>query len=170
MNDINWGDKRGSVAKEDLQARLDKFATLATRLDFLSVTTNPLGCHPCHVCHANKEEELTDSLKNQDLVAKRTSFQWLRIAIEEGHLEPSQSLVGKAVGWPKRKILIISLWIDFCCWVQKQKIGAEEIPEAYLFYELLDCLFIRHDDMYEFPPIEECREAFMSLRQQYECD
>lgn len=170
MNNINLGDKGDNVAKEDLIAHLDKFATLATRLDFLGVTTNPLGCHPCHVCHINKKDELASCLENQELVGKSVCFQWLKIAIEEGHLEPSQSCLGKAVGWPKRKIPIISLWVDFCCWARKLQIGTEDMPEAYFFYELLNHLFIRHDDMYEFPTLEECREAFTLLRRQYECD
>lgn len=170
MKDINLRDKRDSVAKENLIARLDKFATLATRLDFLGVTTNPLGCHACNACHANKKDELAYSLEKQELVGIRTCFQWLKIMMDEGHLEPSQSWAGKAVGWPKRKIPKISLWVDFCCWVRKQQIGAEEMPEEYFFYELLNYLFIRHDDKYEFPALEKCREAFTLLRQQYECD
>ncbi len=170
MTNINLRDKRDNVAKEDFMLRLDKFATLATRLDFISVTTNPLGCHACHAGHANIMDELANSFEKQELVGKRACFQWLNIVMDEGHLEPSQSWVGKTVGWPKRKIPIISLWVDFCCWAQMQKIGDEEMPEAYFFYELLDRLFIRHDDKYEFPALEKCREAFMLLGQQYECD
>jgi hypothetical protein len=39
------------------------------------------------------------------------------------------------------------------------------MPEEYFFYELLDRLFIRHDDMYDFPALEKCREAFKLLRE-----
>ena len=81
MNEENLGDKRDSVTKEDLTARLDKFATLATRLNFLDVTTNSHGCHVCHVCHADKKDELENSLEKQELVGKKICFQWLKIVL-----------------------------------------------------------------------------------------
>lgn len=170
MNETNLGDKRDEVAKEDFIARLDKFATLATRLDFLGVTTNSLECHPCHVCHIIKQEESTSSSEKQRSIGKEICLQWLQIGIDEGHLEPSQPWVGKMVGWPKRKIPIVSLWVEFCCWTRKEQVGAEEMPEEHFFYGLLNHLFIRHDDMYEFPALEKCREDFALLRLQYECD
>lgn len=170
MNGINCGDKRGSVTQSDLTAMLDKFATLATRLDFLDVATNPLERHACHGSHANKENESASSLESLAFVGKRGCFQWLKIVMDEGHLEPSQPWTGKAVGWPERRMPITSLWTDFCCWFRKQQITDDEMPEEYCFYELLDHLFIRLDDNYEFPPIEQCRHTFALLRQQYECD
>jgi len=170
MNDISLGDKRGNVTKGNMTTCLDRFATLVTRLDFLDVTTNPLGCHACHPCHVNNDDKLVSSFDSQVLRGKKACIEWLKIVMEEGHLEPSQSWVGKAVGWPKRNMPIKSLWTDFCIWFRKQEITDEEMPEEYYFYELLDHLFIRQDDKYEFPILEKCRDAFVLLRQHYESD
>lgn len=169
MNGINCGDKRGSVTNASLLERLDRFATLATRLDFIDVTPNPLRCHVCHVCHKNKQDTLVSNSVSQVFIGKSSCFQWLKIVMDEGHLEPSQPYVGKTLGWPERRISIKSLWIDFCSWFQKQH-RIDEIPEEYCFYELLDHLFIRHDDKYEFPPLDQCQRTFAKMRQQYECD
>jgi len=163
-------DVRGNVANADLMARLYRFATLATRLDFLSVARNPLECHPCHNCHANKGDRSDSVIESRTSVTKMICFQWLKTVMDEGHLEPSQPDAGKAVGWPVRHIPIESLWIDFCCWFSKLHFANEEMPDEGLFYNLLDHLFIRHGDKYEFPSLEQCRETFELLRVKHECD
>ena len=150
--------------------RLDRFATLATRLDSLSVTPFSLECHPCHACHIEKEGSMDRNTNGQAFIGKKASFQWLAQVMEEGHLEPSQPLVGKIVGWPQRMISRRSIWIDFCSWCYKQKILSIDRPEEQAFYELLDRIFIPHQDKYEIPPLKDCRKIFETLRVQYECD
>lgn len=169
MNELKYGDRCGSVTKVDLMDRLDRFATLATRLDFLEVTTNSLESHACHARHAINEDRSTSISKSLVVSGNKLCLEWLRIVMDEGHIEPSQPLIGRSVGWPERKVSIKSLWIDFCCWFRKQQTDLE-MPEELLFYELLDRLFIRCGDKYEFPPFEQCRTTFAILRGAYESD
>jgi hypothetical protein len=149
---------------------LDRFATLATRLDSLNVTRTSLESHVSHVCHAEKKLDSANIMKCTSFVGSHAIFQWLSIVMEEGHLEPSQPVSGRAVGWPERWMTIRSFWIEFCCWCRYQPIPKEETPEQWAFYGLLDCLFVRHEEKYELPSLENCRKTFRILRQLYECD
>lgn len=166
---LAYCDKRGSVAETNLLNCLDQFATLATRLDSFDVTVFPLECHVRHVCHIEKGSPLDRNTIGQTYIGSKICFQWLARVMEEGHLEASQPAVGKHVGWPQRMVTIRSLWIDFRCWCSKHQIQSMELPEEWMFYELLDRIFIRHEDKYEIPSLNCCREVFAVLRGQYEC-
>lgn len=161
--------KRDNVASSELLDRLDRFATLATRLDFHWVAGFPLGSHPCHPCHVEKMRWQTESLNDSIFRDFEICLRWLSIAIEEGHLEPSQRCVGRIVGWPQRVINKNSLWTDFFYWYYKDRISIEEIPDQWMFYDLLDRIFIPHLDRYEIPALEDCRKILVTLRLEYEC-
>jgi hypothetical protein len=68
MDDIMCCGKSGGVAREALLARLNQFATLATQLDSLYVSTFPHDCHACHVCHAEIASEQENYQSNQSFV------------------------------------------------------------------------------------------------------
>jgi len=114
-------------------------------LDFLS-----------HVPHLSREE--TD----QFLCA----LHWLNIALDAGHIEPSQPNVGRIVGWPSRSFPFRSLWVDFIVWCQKNGIEAD-VPNSKIFSKLLDTIFIRKGELYEFPDLSVCRAKFTKWRQLY---
>ncbi len=160
---------RGNVAKLELLSHLDQFATLATRLDFCNVASFSLGSHVRHPCHVEKISNLENSQVSRFSKGTEFCFRWLAIAMEEGHLEPSQSLVGQSIGWPQRRVNRASLWLDFKLWSRKEKIPDYQLPEQIVFYALLDQLFNHVNDKYELPPLEQCRAFFSTLRQQYEC-
>lgn len=168
MGDVVYSDRRGSVAESELIARLDRFATLATRLDSKSVAAFPLGSHACHVSHVDKLNESVSCSNNAAFDGCKSCFRWLSIAVEEGHLEPSQPCVGREVGWPQRMINENSLWTDFSCWFRNEGIAREELPDRWVLYELLDRIFIRHSERYEIPSLEHCRKALTTLRLEYE--
>lgn len=170
MDEIICRGKRDGVTKSDIATCLDRFATLATRLDFPNVATFSLENHACHGCHAEKENVSENHLAYSPFVGSKALFAWLVIAMEEGHLEPSQQVVGRAIGWPQREINKRSLWVEFITWCHKQNISKKEIPEQWAVYEALDKLFIGKGDKYEFPPLELCRSNFFNLRKQCECD
>lgn len=170
INGNMCSDKGGSVAESQPLASLDRFATLATRLDFLNVTAFPLERHACHPCHAEIEGEKAGNQNCEAIIGNKFAFQWLTCALDEGHLEPSQPSVGKATGWPKRMISSRSLWIDFCLWCCKHMIQPFERPEEWAFYELLNRIFVRHNDKYEIPSLEVCQSIFQDMRGHYECN
>lgn len=86
-------------------------------------------------------------------------YDWLGIALSEGHIEPSQPCVGRIVGWPCRSFALYSLFVDFEAWYRKHT-GDERDCSQELFYTVLDKVFIRDGDRYEFPPLPVCRERF----------
>jgi hypothetical protein len=163
---VNECGRCGDVAANEavqLSEPLAKFATLATRLHIYGVAGIPLGRHSCHDCHAKKCDE-----DNKLKPAERDSiFGWLKIICEEGHIEPSQPLVGRAVGWPQRNMSVKSLWVDFTCWCKTQII---DLPDSELFFSILDQLFIRSEGRYQFPPLETCRALLRDLEKKFECD
>ncbi len=168
--EIIYRDRRDSVAESKSQDHVDRFATLATRLDYLDVTTFSFERHVGHVRHTEEVGKSENYQSSQDFVENMVCFRWLTIAMEEGHLEPSQPTMGKTIGWPKKMVTMRSLWIDFYCWCRKHKISKDEMPEQWTFYEQLDRLFIRNNDKYEIPSLEHCRAIFVILRRQYERD
>jgi len=170
MNDIILGDERDSVTESKLHFNLDQYATLATRLDFLDVTPFYLDCHACHASHAENTNESTSSSNSRSFFGIQACLKWIFFALEEGHFEASQPAVGRITGWPQRMVTLRSLWVDFTLWCAKINISKREMPDQDDFYELLDHLFIRKDDKYELPTLENCRAAFIILRKKYECD
>lgn len=169
MNEEVLRGRRDNVAKSELLSRLDQLATLVTRLDFCDVAAFSLGSHVCHPCHVEKMSNPENFQVSRLSKGTEFCFRWLAIAMKEGHLEPSQSLVGQSIGWPQRRVNRASLWLDFKLWSRKEKIPDYQLPEQIVFYALLDQLFNRVNDKYELPSLEQCRAIFVTLRQRYEC-
>ncbi len=161
MSEIMLSDESDNVTELKVISRLDQFATLATRLDSLNVTPFSLERHPCHVCYPPKLKVIANGT--------RIVLQRLTIAMEEGHLEVSQPVVGRAMGWPQRMVALRSLWVDFTFWCLKSNFSKYQKPEQSDFHDLLDQLFIRNGDKYELPNLQDCRDMFIILRRNYEC-
>ena len=98
---------------------------------------------------------------NQNKLA--LAMDWIQVAIEEGHIEPSQPSVGRLVGWPIRSFSVESLYVDLEVWCRKKGIRGWGIPECSLFFALLDEILVRSGNRYEFPVLETCRERFLRL-------
>lgn len=64
-------------------------------------------------------------------------IEWLSICLDEGHIQPSQSSVGKLEGWPIRPYFKNSLYIDFECWCLKANVPTYLISSRELFYQVL---------------------------------
>lgn len=142
------------------------FSTLSTRLKNMPVE------------NYSKEKSLTVSdLKSIPRIPRfpyeqkgqlENIFDWLKIAIEEGHIEPSQPCVGKILGWPQFGCYKRSLWSDFILWCKKQGLQQIQIADSPLFYSVLDKIFERKGDHYDFPPIALCQNKYSELRREYE--
>lgn len=88
---------------------------------------------------------------------------WLLVCLMEGHIEPSQPQVGRLCGWPGRPFFCESLYIDFECWCIKKDLLPRERASGKVFYSIVDKIFTRRGEKYDFPPLEECRLKFKSL-------
>jgi hypothetical protein len=108
------------------------------------------------------EKEIIPKLKTPERVKT-----WLKIALEEGHIQPSQATVGKLEGWPIRPYFKESLYNDFACWCMKEQIPTYLIPSQELFYQGADAIFdnLPHKK-YGFPDLEICRQRFLILEQE----
>lgn len=115
----------------------------------------------------NNEEEVTaPSGTSEDFEQMTLVFAWLSICLSEGHIEPSQPLVGRIIGWPVRPFFKSSLYVDFECWRSKNRTG-RVIDMRKLFYSLTDKIFICAEDKYHFPSLEKCRKDFKSLAEEF---
>lgn len=90
----------------------------------------------------------------------RLVLEWLRVCLEEGHIEPSQPTVGRLCSWPLREFFFNSLYIDFKCWCIKKGLLVPDIPSSIVFYSYTDHLFTRMNDKYFFPDLTECHQKF----------
>lgn len=91
-------------------------------------------------------------------------IEWLSICLGEGHIQPSQSSVGKLEGWPIRPNFKNSLYVDFECWCLKANIPTYLISSRELFYQVANVIFdSMSDDKYQFPNLPVCRENFSKL-------
>lgn len=108
------------------------------------------------------EKEIIPKLKTPKRVKT-----WLRIALEEGHIQPSQPTVGKLEGWPIWPHFKESLYNDFICWCMNEKVPSYLISSEELFYREADAIF---DNLprkkYGFPDLEICRQRFLILEQE----
>ena len=113
------------------------------------------------VADTNSVDEVNSSV-NHDLI-----IEWLQIAMNEGHIEPSQPLIGQYTGWPQRPYLINSLWTDFICWIRKNKNFPNGLHESMdcrtLFEYFCDQIFDRKKEKYEFPKLNISRKRFQDL-------
>lgn len=100
---------------------------------------------------------------NQNKLA--LAMDWIQIAIEEGHIEPSQPSVGRLVGWPIRSFSVESLYVDLIVWCRQKDIREWDVPERSLFFALLDEILTRSGNRYEFPMLSTCRERLMRLKE-----
>lgn len=63
-------------------------------------------------------------------------FEWLQIAIDEGHIEPAQPCVGRLLGWPQFSKHENSLWSDFILWGRKRGFSQLQIADNQLFFSV----------------------------------
>lgn len=89
---------------------------------------------------------------------------WMLVVIDEGHIEPSQSFIGRYLGWPTRSFHIESLYVDFFAWCRQKGIEETSIPDQSICVSFFDKVFTRHGERYEFPPLHYCRNKFLELR------
>lgn len=120
----------------------------------LSTDTANISCNTKVSIHLS---ETSEPNKKEFLV-----LEWMKICLEEGHIEPSQPIVGRLYGWPLRPFFCNSLFTDFECWCAKNGISSNKKPEREEFYFIADSIFVRKGDKYHFPPLEECRQKFKS--------
>lgn len=113
--------------------------------------------HTNHTIHSEKFL----MVDKRDACELSTIMGWITIMLEKGHIEPAQPQVGKYIGWPIRKHLRNSLYIDFVLWCRKSL--SMDAPLAPRFFRLVDQLLVQTDQFYVFPPLEECRERFKKL-------
>ena len=142
---------------------LEHFVTLVTDLKKVDKTLFPIEMsHLSRLSHMEKSTLLCNAVKTPKINYK-PALEWITIALEEGHIEPSQPCVGRVVGWPKRRLKIKSLLIEFTFWCRKQRTDIDVFDQKALL-ELLDIILIRICEEYEFPPLESCRQKFNELR------
>lgn len=150
------------------------FSTLSTEMKRSSVENlnsatifNPNDLEDIPRIPRSPRGELSDqqgvSDKDVALILK-----WLQIAVDEGHIEPSQSAVGRLKGWPRREWLRKSLFIDFELWCVRCGCRAWHIPRRADFYYIVDQVFDRKDHQYFFPSLHVCRDRFYKLKKKYE--
>lgn len=113
-------------------------------------------------------ESSTDSATLDPIDIKPTelpafSLEWVKRALELGHIEPSQPDYGKLVGWPQRSILRETLYVDFVAWREKFH-PKTPLDHKSDFYKVCDLVFLRNGDRYQFPPIDECRKKLESMQ------
>lgn len=162
------------VAKDDLTLW---FSTLSTDIKKTSVenydvlidwNTNHLERFPQipHVPQEKLSNPVISSKLNEDSV--RLIMDWLRIILGEGHISPSQPVVGKIVGWPTRSISIESLFVDFDLWCRGQGVLYWAVPGKGVLCSIADEVFNRNGNRYDFPPVSDCRGKFAILMGKYE--
>lgn len=89
---------------------------------------------------------------------------WMQVVIDEGHIEPSQPVIGRYLGWPIRSFHIRSLYVDFFVWCSQQGMEETNIPDQSICTSFFDKVFTRLGERYEFPPLQSCRIKFLELR------
>ncbi len=140
--------------KKDLS---EHFSHLSTRMKKGSVENNPTNIQltPNGLCEFLTFPHVPHAKNN----TMENVLDWISIMLNEGHIEPSQSSVGRIIGWPERSHNVQSLFIDFRAWCQKNgkywNFAAEQILENFL-----DKILKREDDEYSFPDLEICRQKF----------
>lgn len=101
----------------------------------------------------NSREEVLDVVIN-----------WFEIALDEGHIEPSQPSAGRIVGWPVRTFNIRSLLTDFQVWCMKRNLGEVDRERDINYKMFCRKIFLVEKDRVSFPPLDECRENFLRLK------
>lgn len=98
-------------------------------------------------------------------------LEWLSICLDEGHIQPSQSCVGKLEGWLIRSYCKNSLYVDFGCWCLKANVPAYLNSSRELFYQVANLIFESiSDDKYQFPSLLICREQFSKVLKENQDD
>ena len=96
---------------------------------------------------------------------------WISICLSEGHIQPSQSIVGRLEGWPTRSYFKNSLYVDFECWCLRARIPSYLIPSKELFYQGADAIFESiARDKYQFPDLMICQKKFRKLLKENKYD
>lgn len=144
----------------ELAQCLNHFATLVTDTKILPET--PILRDESRLSRMSQIEKEA-SIQNS-LMKNKAALIWLKIALNEGHIEPSQPTVGGILGWPCRKFFAESLYVDFLLWCKKQRISQQDIDQRDLFLSLMDKIFLREGIYYSFPTLDICRNKLLTLK------
>lgn len=154
---VTVGGSRHVTEKVDFH----RFETLVTRIQSIDDTPLTQGGDACDVSDTKHYEPEKGSRKTKLL----RILKWFDLALSEGHIEPSQPLVGRQVGWPVRPFNFSSLWVDYCLWNNKRGVEVDEFFEKGIFRCLVFLIFERHEgELIIFPSLEKSRINFKSLR------
>lgn len=147
-----------------IENKLENCATSATQLTLLERMRNKR--HEVPIIRENLAISLPVVIDTKPIKFHLPSLvmEWISICLDEGHIQPSQSSVGKLEGWPVRSYFKNSLYIDFECWCLKASVPTYLISSRELFYQVANVIFESvSDDKYQFPNLLVCRENFSRL-------
>lgn len=159
-----------NVAKKDLTSY---FSTLSTEMKKESVESHCLSSalnisdlkSLSQIPHIPQEKTHGDvDFSGPDRESSKLVLEWLQVVLDEGHIEPSQSITGRVVGWPSRNFSIESLFVNFDLWCRQRGMLRWSIPERRLFFSILDEVFDRRKSEYAFPSLSNCRDKFAILK------
>ena len=158
--------KKNDVESTEITDLPSYFSTVSTTLKHMAVEVEEAQASLIskELCNIPQNPHFPREQQKQVLVI----FDWLQIALKEGHMEPSQPDVGRILGWPQRSFAASSLRADFVLWCRRKGLKQLCVADSQLFFSLLDRVFYRQGSRYEFPDVEICRERFSELRSEYE--
>lgn len=157
VNDVTVGGREHVTGEVDFH----RLETLVTRISNIDDTPPPVRSDACDISDTKHEES---EKKNRNGKLQRI-LEWFDIALSEGHIEPSQPVIGREVGWPVRPFNFRSLWVDYCLWNSKRDVEVDELSERRIFRCLVSLIFDRQEDEYVvFPSLEKSRKNFKALR------
>lgn len=107
-----------------------------------------------------RKKDATAPLQEPAHTACPSVLEWFRVALDEGHIEPSQPSVGKMIGWPQRSYALRSLLVDFQGWSMRQGLPEVDGERDRGFRRLVAEIFQLEGDRVSFPPLKECRQRF----------
>ena len=145
--------------------------TCVTRPTLLQRMQEKRRCLPARPETCSMPSPPVISKENAKLQLPQLVIEWISICLGEGHIQPSQSIVGRLEGWPMRPYFKNSLYVDFECWCLKARMPCYLIPSNELFYQATDTIFESiARDKYQFPDLIICRERFQKLLKEIEYD
>lgn len=162
-----------SVEKNELTTY---FSTLSTKMKTISVETKASECRLI-INNLDQiprfpqipQEDINKLVALDYPLRKSLKFplEWIEIALNEGHIEPSQPILGRMTGWPTQSISSNSLLTDFLAWGRKRGIPDWQMPNNEYFYSQLDMIFSREGNRYTLPPLSICRTKFLQIKEKH---
>ena len=92
-------------------------------------------------------------------------WEWFQIALDEGHVEPSQPVVGLIVGWPMRSFTENSLLVDFRCLCMQKGFVETDRERDKGFQQILERVFDVDEGRVTFPSVDESRQRFKQVKE-----